>query len=64
MRCHWVNDPEIGRWHYPGCIGGAVYGPSGCTCGASARKETAEARISKLEEKLERIEALLSKPNK
>ena len=50
-RCHWERDPEIGRWHYPGCMGGAVYGPEGCTCPpAQPKKDAIEGRVAKLEE--------------
>lgn len=31
-RCAWVNDPRIGAWFNPQCMGGAVYGEDQCTC--------------------------------
>jgi hypothetical protein len=30
--CHWARAPKVGLFHVPGCMGGAVYGPEGCTC--------------------------------
>lgn len=30
--CHWARSPGVGLFHVPGCMGGAVYGPDGCTC--------------------------------
>ena len=29
--CKWVTDEGI-RFYLPNCMGGAVYGPDGCTC--------------------------------
>lgn len=30
-RCHWIYESELANF-IPGCIGGAVGGPEGCTC--------------------------------
>lgn len=59
MRCAWRTDPEIGRFHVPGCMGAAVYGPRGCTCGTRSEKSLEdrmvdlESRISDLERRLD-----------
>lgn len=53
-RCRWVRDPEIGRYHLPGCMGGAVYGPSGCTCARPIRPR--DANIEDLDNRIARIE--------
>lgn len=47
-RCMWKRDKKIGRWFLPGCMGGAVHGPDGCTC----KKPSTESRIEKLEREL------------
>ena len=49
MSCHWVKDID-GLMHYmPECIGGAVYGPDGCTCVVPESKiESKEMIIEKL----------------
>lgn len=62
MRCHWVraNDVPGGKFHLPGCMGGAVYGPRGCTCppkSAAKDRKDLERRVTELEQKLERIAA-------
>jgi len=31
-RCHWTFEGEL-KHFIPGCMGGAVGGPEGCTCG-------------------------------
>jgi hypothetical protein len=54
-----MHDPEIGRWHLPGCMGAAVYGPEGCTCPSTSEEDhrnELETRIASLEERLERLE--------
>lgn len=57
-RCHWETDPIIGRWHYPGCMGAAVYGPDGCTCPPKpSKKDDTEKRIADLEAKVAQLEA-------
>lgn len=52
-RCAWINDPEIGMWFSPACMGGAVYGEGQCTCAAP------EATPSEQIENLERMVAEL-----
>jgi len=32
MRCHYIYDKETWNVHIPGCWGGAIYGPTHCTC--------------------------------
>lgn len=54
-RCRWIRDPEIGRWHLPGCMGGAVYGPAQCTCSRPIKPSRA-ASIDDLERRVERLE--------
>lgn len=57
LRCYWAKDPEVGRYHVPGCMGAAVYGPRGCTCSAQSRKKALEQKIVELERRLEKLEA-------
>lgn len=71
-RCHWENDAEIGRWFLPGCMGGSVYGPRGCTCGSRRKPRateddeddgpTTDERLDALERKLDEILTLLKGP--
>lgn len=42
--CAWTRDEAGAEWLIPRCSGGAVYGPSGCTC------ETPLSRIERAEE--------------
>lgn len=60
-RCRWVTDKKIGRWHLPGCMGAAVYGPNGCTCQARAPLEDDSPS---LEDRVEALEARLAKPER
>lgn len=59
--CRWVVDDEIGRFFLPGCMGAAVYGLRGCTCGnrVSARAKR-EQRIAELEERVSALEKLIA----
>lgn len=57
--CRWINDKEIGRWHLPGCMGGAVYGPSGCTCPKRRRKKELEEVIAAMDERIKKLEAAM-----
>lgn len=56
--CRWKTDPQIGRYHIPGCMGGAVCGPSGCTCGT--RNRSTSERITDLEEQVAELTARLA----
>mgnify|MGYP006961553976 CR=1 FL=1 len=58
-RCRWMNDKEIGRWHLPGCMGAAVYGPDGCTCEPVSREQALEDRIERLEDRIEKLERMV-----
>lgn len=60
MRCHWEHDPEIGRWFYPGCMGGAVYGPRHCTCGPKPRRRDLEQRVAILETELKKLKPAIA----
>lgn len=53
--CHHIKVAGAGRVHIPGCMGAAVYGPSGCTCGASRQDRLAslECRIARLEARID-----------
>ena len=59
MRCHWIYEEETFASFIPGCIGGAIAGPEGCTCNhpLSEIEREQEAR----REAEEYIEALRSK---
>jgi len=61
MNCHWVKASDVpgGKFHVPGCMGAAVYGPSGCTCQRKSRAEEREdmrAKIKALEKRIEKLE--------
>ena len=62
-RCHYISDPDAGRVLIPGCMGAAVYGPAGCTCGRRVRPlEEAlalETRVADLEREVIRLSALI-----
>lgn len=32
MKCHYIQDPEIGKVLIPGCMGTAAMGVHNCTC--------------------------------
>lgn len=61
-RCYYVRDGGH-RVLIPGCIGAAVYGPSGCTCERRVRpmKEQAalEDRVDALEREVGKLKKLL-----
>lgn len=60
MRCHWANDKVVGRFWFPGCMGGAVYGPNGCTCqrpSEKKRQDDIERRLDQLEDRMRKLEA-------
>jgi len=61
-RCRRVYDAEIGWWDLPGCIGSAVYGPSGCTCPSPQSDKTIEERLRAVEEAIATI-ASVPTPN-
>lgn len=54
MSCRWIYDREVpgGRYWVPDCWGG-LYGPEGCYCEKPKRRD--------IEDRLERIEAVLEK---
>lgn len=60
-RCSWQHDPQIGRWFLPGCMGGAVYGESQCTCPKPGPKELDERLdaltdlVAELSRKIDRL---------
>lgn len=58
MTCRWVRDKSVpgGKFHLPGCMGAAVYGPGGCTCSEARRKKELEDRVDELERRLARLE--------
>ena len=56
MRCRWYTDAEVGRLHVPGCMGAAVYGPGGCTCGRKDSRRDIEAEIERLSERVTQLE--------
>lgn len=55
MRCHWANDPEIGKWWYPHCYGG-LYGPEGCYC---PREKPKKDQMAELEKRIAKLETLV-----
>lgn len=56
--CHYIRDKEAGRVFLPGCMGGAVYGPYGCTCEKPSRSSL-ERRIEKLEKRVKQLESMI-----
>lgn len=59
-RCHYETDPVIGRWFYPGCMGGAIYGKGGCTCRASITEKNTRQRLRELSDRVSKLEAQLT----
>ena len=61
--CYWENDEKIGKVFIPGCMGGAVYGPDGCTCIQTKDKPNdisiAWDRIDRLEKSIRKLEAFI-----
>jgi hypothetical protein len=55
MRCHWENDPKIGRWFLPVCWGGVMSGMDGCYCPRISRA-TLEDKVEKLEARIIALE--------
>lgn len=50
--------------HIPGCMGGAVYGHSGCTCPSpSERKKDLDQRVKGLEYRLSELEKFVHRGN-
>jgi hypothetical protein len=66
MNCHWVKDSSVpgGKYHLPGCMGSAVYGPRGCTCPVNRKRRDIDARVTELERRLEKLETTTVTPNK
>ena len=56
MRCRWIKDAEVGKLHIPGCMGAAVYGAGGCTCGRKDTKRDLERQIEELSERVVKLE--------
>lgn len=56
-RCRWRYDREVGRYWLPGCMGGAVYGESGCTCPTGPSRAELEDRVEKLEAEVTQLRA-------
>jgi hypothetical protein len=60
-RCRWINDPEIGWWHMPECMG-TVHDPEGfCCCPDDPNDQSVEARLERIER---RLELALTNPNR
>lgn len=58
MHCRWRIDKTIGRCWLPECMGGAVYGPHGCTCPTGKNvSEELEDRVDQLEEQVKQLVA-------
>jgi hypothetical protein len=58
-RCGYAYDKSVGRYWFPQCMGGAVYGLSGCTCAPKSAKRGRDdllRRIDVLERRVERLE--------
>jgi hypothetical protein len=59
VKCYWASDAEIGRFHVPGCMGAAIYGPGACTCSARSKQKSMEQKIVELEERVRKLESSL-----
>lgn len=55
-RCGYMTDSEAGKFFVPQCIGGAVYGPGGCTCNPKAQRKALEQKLIELEEHVAKLE--------
>jgi hypothetical protein len=59
-RCRRAYDSEAGWFDLPGCIGGAVYGKSGCTCPGGDSGSQIEDRLQSIERTLKELTATLN----
>lgn len=58
MVCRMRTDKYQGklvRYWLPECMGGAVYGRSGCTCPSKTDNNDLEDRVKKLEETVKKL---------
>jgi hypothetical protein len=59
-RCTWIRNKIAGKCFIPGCMGGAVYGPGGCTCTSDiTATDEMEIRIERLEKKVKQLEDII-----
>lgn len=61
-RCRWISAAEVpgGRFHLPGCMGSAVYGPDGCTCPPAERaRKDLEQEVGELKARVAKLERAL-----
>lgn len=57
-RCQYVKDHECpdGKFFWPGCMGGAVYGMKGCSCGTRMRRKELEDEVRDLKSRISELE--------
>ena len=56
MHCRFRVDKKVGRYWLPACMGGAVYGPHGCTCPSGTNGYyDMEERMDRLEKKVKQL---------
>lgn len=56
--CHWEKLPDGTKFWYPDCMGGAVYGKTGCTCPSKPRKKS-KTKIQELEDRIKNLEDIV-----
>lgn len=62
MHCRFRVDKQVGRYWLPECMGGAVYGPHGCTCPTDKNgHDDWEERIERLEEQVKQLNKKIEK---
>jgi hypothetical protein len=57
--CHYFTDKGVGKVFLPMCMGGAVYGRSGCTCdrknAEKSELEQLRQQVSKLQDQIDKL---------
>lgn len=60
IRCRWIQDPEIGPFHIPGCWSAVVGGEECCTCEGPDEDDDLGLRLARLEARLAKLEMAAS----
>jgi hypothetical protein len=59
-QCQWIDDPKIGPWFLPGCMGGAI-DEAYCTCEDGVRTIEEYHRLQALEAKVDRLASMVER---